>query len=291
MHFHKSILSSLVLTILFSILAGNTAWAQSIWLSPDPEPGVSLEILKPKFEHSDYHEIDFTSSLWFLSARLPIGRNAHALVELPVSTFKGSIYNWDYFLYGGSEYRELDGQTTLGNPFVGLEILDRQRTWYSLFGVRLPLIGEKDSDAKTHAIVADVDRAEAFMDDLTPVTIRFGYRSPKKDGIALHAYAGPTIWLLGGDNTANDNEILMDYGAQIWVRSEFARMGAGITGRYWLTLDNADFDESTVHQFGFAANIGDGRIRPGVHLRLPLDEDWDFTGVEYIYGVNLTVLL
>ncbi len=291
MQFSKTILSSLLLTVFVIVVLCGTTFAQSIWLSPNPEPGISLEILKPKLETDRYIETDFISSLWFLSARLPLNQNHHLLVELPVSTFKGSVRNWDYYWNGGPEYREVGGETAIGNPFFGFEIQDRKGTWYSLFGVRLPLIGEKNSHAKEQAVITDVDRGEAFLDDLTPITIRFGYRSPKKDGIALHAYAGPTIWLLGGDNTANDNEILLDYGAQVWVRSEFARMGAGITGRYWLTLDNADFDESTVHQFGFAANIGDGRIRPGVHLRLPLDEDWDFTGVEYIYGVNLTLLL
>jgi len=294
MRYHKSILGLLVLSIFIIILASNTASAQPIWLSPDPEQGISIEILKSKFEGSNYTNVEFTSSVWFLSARCALNQNLHFLMDLPVA-----IYDYEYYI-GLPEYWEADAEVTMGNPFVGFELSDRRRTTYGMIGVRLPLINDdKNENAKAYGLVTDVDRTEAFLDHTTPITLRFGIRSRFDESLTFHAYAGPTFWLYHeghsnayqGDLEDIFDEIFVDYGAQIWLHTDVVRFGAGITGRYWVSLDDANFDESSVHQFGFAANVGRGRIRPGLHLRFPLDEDWDITGVEYIYGLNLTVLL
>jgi len=279
-----------LLALLVVVGAVDSVKAQPVWLSPTPDPGISVEVLKPKFEETQFESISILSSVWFLSARIRMDRTFHALWELPIAGFDGEYYNYYYGYYPGPISWPIDGETAVGNPYIGLEVMDRREMWYGRFGVRLPIIGDDNYYAREYGIVADVDRAEAFSDDLTPLMIRFGIRSPRGSNLAVHAWAGPTFWLYGGNYTG-DNETLIDYGIQMWVVSDVARIAGGITGRYIISLEDADFGESSVHQFGFAANVGRGSIRPGVHFRVPLDEDWDFTGVDFIYGINLSWLI
>lgn len=75
------------------------------------------------------------------------------------------------------------------------------------------------------------------------------------------------------------------------VQSRVARIGGGLTGRLWATAEEGNLWEITVHQFGFAANFGSGRFQPGLHLRVPLDDDWEWTPMKYVYGINFTVKL
>ncbi|MCP4684987.1 MAG: hypothetical protein GY867_05995, partial [bacterium] len=104
MQISKTIMNPLALAIAILVLTVSAASAQSIWLSPEPTTGISAEILKPKFESSQSLDPDFVSSVWFLSARLRISPNTHALVELPVSFLDGERENYMYNYYGGPEF-------------------------------------------------------------------------------------------------------------------------------------------------------------------------------------------
>ena len=175
------------------------------------------------------------------------------------------------------------------NPYLGIEFIDVKRRWFAEVGLRLPVVSEESNMGKQYGIMADLDRMEAFADDLLPIRLRLGNRL-REGSMTLHTYVGPSLWFFTGSAGDNDTEIWLDYGSKVWVTSEIARLGGGFLGRYWLSDDEGDFSERSLHMFEFTADVGRGRVRPGLQMRIPLDDDWESIGLKYVWGLNLTVL-
>ena len=50
-------------------------------------------------------------------------------------------------------------------------------------------------------------------------------------------------------------------------------MALGLTGRWHATADGGSFVDNSMHRAGVSADVRVGGVRPGVSLRVPLDED------------------
>ena len=62
----------------------------------------------------------------------------------------------------------------------------------------------------------------------------------------------------------------------------------GVTGRF------VDLDQRTAHQLGATATLKLGSVRPGVHLRMLIDDDLARrvdAEAEFVAGLNLAVRL
>jgi hypothetical protein len=279
MHFTRKIRLVIAAATLCAVCAPLSSQAQSNWLSADGNPPVSLEILKPDLY---YEEATFLSTVWFLSGRAKVSDNASVLVELPVVFFKEEM------IIGDVGYSK--SETLIGNPYVGLRLDFPDKRLYGQIGGRVPVAPEDKPYAAVYGLRTDFDRAGAFVDDLLVIGGRVGGKAYDRSGSEVNLFAGPTLWIPVGD-AKGDTEVLLDYGVQYWMESEVARVGAGITGR-WITEDDGNLAERTIHQFGFAANFGSGSFRPGFHVRVPLDNDlgyWPF-GVRYVYGITLSLV-
>jgi len=57
------------------------------------------------------------------------------------------------------------------------------------------------------------------------------------------------------------------------VNSSMVRFHGGLNGLTMVTAEG-NSSENSYHQFGITANFGSGTIRPGISLRVPLDEDF-----------------
>jgi len=62
-------------------------------------------------------------------------------------------------------------------------------------------------------------------------------------------------------------------------------VNGSFTGRALLTEKDGDFSERTAGQLELSADFGKGRYRPGVSLRLPLDDRLE-NDVNATYGVT-----
>ena len=66
------------------------------------------------------------------------------------------------------------------------------------------------------------------------------------------------------------------------------RFGAGFTGRLLASESDLDFGERSVHHLGATLAAKFRGVEPGLHFRLPIDEDLsDITN--YVFGLNVTV--
>lgn len=254
--------------------------AQSIWLDRQHDKTIAVEVLIPNFS-----EENTTTSAWatFLSLRAPLSKNLNLVGELPIA------HNSFEFRFFGSRISE--SETAIGNPYLGLEIKGQDAPIFAEVGLRLPLAPEENVGV-LGGLYSDVDRLEAFMPKMLPITAMLNFRQKTWGGMFLRLRGGASLLINTGaeENDFDDTETFIGYSAQLGYESEPVSVIGGFTGRANLTQEDANYGERSVHQLGFAASFGLGNVRPGVHLRLPLDEDLKDT-VDFVLGFHLGVRL
>lgn len=254
-----------------------TAPAQSIWLDRSSDKMLALEILKPSFKGEE--NVSFTTAAYFLSYRTPLSQNVRFAGELP---FAHGDFGWEV----NSFFTSFGPGSTFGNPYLGVEVQKEGSPIFVEIGVRVPLTSDNQFQAVTTGLVADFDRIEAFMPNTVPFTGMLNYRQKSASGLTFRLRGGPSF-LVG--TKGGGSEWLLGYSAQIGYETEPFSMNAGITGRANLS-EEGNFGERSTHQLGLAANLGLGKVRPGIHFRLPLDQDTR-ESLNYVAGINLGILL
>lgn len=233
--------------------------AQSIWLEPQSDRAVYLEVLKPSFEGFDF---SFFTTSWYWSVRWPLRGNILLVAEVPFSN-------------ASVEDTDMSG-TAFGNVYLGIEGGGSESPIVGEIGVRVPLApseGDGGFAAEVSAFADLVDRWEAFQSDVLSVHGAVNYRSRATPGLGLRVRVAPVLWIDTGDVLSDDVEFWALYSAQAWYDGEKVTAGAGFSGRLLVTEDDADFGERTFHQIGMFVSLLFDRFQPGVQLRIPLDED------------------
>jgi hypothetical protein len=246
--------------------------AQSIWLDRSAKKSVALEFLKPNFDE----DMGIKSAYaLFASLRLPISPSVSLAVELPIShtIYKEYDYNWDAYYYTDFIRIHEESETAIGNPYIGFEIPNGKDVFWEM-GLRLPMASKEKYYAEAVGIFSDLDRAEAFGSKVLPFHLSFNYCHRQASGFAIRLRGGPDLWINTDSEPGSDKtELYLHYSAQLGYENAQFCFLAGITGKWWVTGEDMDFGERTFHQLGFEAGLKFGRIHPGIHLRLPLDED------------------
>ena len=247
--------------------------AQSIWLDQRYQKSISLEILKPNLDGDDNTTV--TTSAVFASLRVPVGNGLVVVGEVPFAH-----WGLESDFGGGSE-------NTIGNPYLGLELQVPASPTFLELGIRAPLASEDNSSARFVGVFTDIDRFEAFLTDIVPITAVLNYRYRSVSGLVTRFRGGLAAWI---NTEGDDSEVVAAYSGQVGYGSEQLNVIGGFTGRAVLTEEGLDFGERTLHHLGAAASIGLGTVRPGVHVRLPLDDDTtDF--LDFVIGLNVSIKL
>lgn len=228
---------------------------QSTWTMRETRSSIEIEVFRPDFvEELDF---GFATSAGFLSGRLPVSEAFSIAADLPFSRA-----GWDGLT--GSESSSL-----VGNPYVGLEWATSPELTTEV-GVRIP-VGELDDLDDLPAILVgtagELGRMEAFVPRTLGVYATADYRRPLNEAFSLRLRGGPAF--IGGDSGSDD--LLLGYSGQLWYGRDRARVGAGLAGRANVTTDDEDVDR-TLHQIGLSGDYRIGHVRPGLQIRIPLDE-------------------
>ncbi len=270
-------LMAMVITLI-AALSPFSLPAQSIGL----DKIIALEISKPTFDET-FFNTTFPTSTMFLSLRYPAAEKVLLVTEIPFA--HGGID----FTVGPPELESLSDRT-IGNPYLGAEVHGKNFPVFAEIGVRVPMVQTHNIGTAIGALTELVDRFEAFTPNYFFILGMANWRYRSSKGFAIRLRGGPSFWI----NTKNDGndgtELFLLYSAQAGYESERVHVGGSVGGRWFLTVENGDFGERTLHQLGLAASVGLGKAWPGVQIKLPLDNDleqiWDF-----IIGVNLGIQL
>ena len=261
--------------------------AQSIWLDRNSKKSVALEFLKPNFDED--MGIKSTYAL-FASLRLPISPSINLAIELPIShvVYQDYDFNWDVYndLYF-FRMRE-KSETAIGNPYIGFETSTGKKAFLEM-GLHIPLASDKKFRALAAGLFSDLDRLEAFGSEVLPLHLSLNYDHREASGFSIRLRGGPDLWInTDSEQGSDETELYMHYSAQLGYENVQFCFLAGITGKWWVTGEDMDFGERTFHQLGFEAGLKFGRIHPGIHLRLPLDDDLSEV-LDSVIGLNCSV--
>jgi hypothetical protein len=255
-----------------------TSGAQSIWQDYTSWEGLTIEFLKPNYV--DEEDLSFLTSATFLSGRFPVTRNVVFSGELPFS----------YVNYDIPQGPDLGARQTFGNPYFGLEFHFRRTPLFFEVGARAPLtagIEKENGEATINGGLTDfVDRAEAFATDAVPITGFVNYILSSRTGFSLRLRGGPSVWIASGDREESETFIL--YSVQAFYETGILRFAGGFSGRYLASADNGDFGERSFHQLTFGLDIILGMFRPGVTIRIPLDDEYKDM-ISTVFGISLGI--
>ena len=255
MDIHRKVLVLSLLSLVLIIPVSGAA--RSIWLEPPTGSEIRLEGVKPNFKNMEFSNL---SMVWFLSGNFKTGGNGQISWDIPYANF--------------SEKEGTASSSTIGNPYVGMEIGSENSPFRCEIGIRLPLASDEEDAAFLGAYADIVDRMEAFLPDVLSVIAGTNFRHQSANGLGLRLRLAPILWMDTGDTLADDSEIWIRYSGQAMVIMESGSVGVGFSGRYIATEErDDDFGEKNLNEFGIFANWSLGRWKPSARVRIPLDED------------------
>lgn len=260
------------LLVVAAMALAAPAFAQSIWLDREHRPSLLAEVLFPNFEGGG---TEFPTWAWFVAGKLPVASAGAVVLELPYS--RGEL----------SEFSNTS-ESSIGNPYIGYEYRPHPNGLLVEAGLRVPLASEDKFLPFFVGLYSDAARQEAFIPNLLPLRLGLHYHHRDSNTqVAWDLRVVPTAWIQT-ENDAN-TDFIIGYGGTLRYEGEVARVGGGLTGRWIATAEGADFGEASVHQLDLAADFLRGSVRPGVQLKLPLDDDFS-QGFDKSWGFTLTVL-
>ena len=249
------------------------ALAQSEWLVQ--ETGVGFEARRPAFDAE--LGLSAASAAYFLSARFQLSRFA-VVGEIPFAyasyeneTALGTRQSSDHGV--GNLYFGVELPLMLGT--AALEAGLRVPTYDADFGEVSPLVGYFGTLA---------DRYDAFVSELLAPRLGFRIEPLPTDLIgSVRANAGIAYMMPGGGTV--DADLVLDGGLRAFVASGGTRAGAGLEGMLVLTGD-ADLARRSIVQGGLWLDHDFGRLRPGLSIFLPLDDDYGDV-IDFVLGLSL----
>jgi hypothetical protein len=258
-HFRRTGVALLAMVPLTLVTAGSLN-AQHTLAPTGPATGVWLEMSHPSLK--DQLKVTPTTSVWQLGGRLAFAPRFSGVVELPFSFAK-------FENVPGAEQ-----SSAVGNPYLGAEFLATPQLKLD-FGGRIPIDrSEKTTCACAVAMIQDPMRVEAFSRDWLPISGGLTLQQATPFGLDLRARAGMTGMFYTGSQSGVDPEASVDYAVFGSYPVDIARFGLGFAGRWWVTEDEGNFSDNSMHQVGLTADVLFAGMRPGVTLRLPIDKDW-----------------
>jgi hypothetical protein len=226
---------------------------------PTPSRGVWLESTYTDFEGEG---VKFPTTVWYLGARFPLTQQINAVVDLPFSHSRVEI---------GDE--DAETSSVFGNPYLGVEFAASPSLKLEL-GTRAPLTNSDDeSTADVVAAVSNPLRLEAWAQDVVPLTAGATFSTDLSPAFTLRTRGAATAFFFTGEGDS-DTETAIDYSVTGTYTSGNARFGGGFLGRWLASADEGSFGENSLNQLAVSADVLVGNVRPGLSVRVPLDEDY-----------------
>jgi hypothetical protein len=197
------------------------------------------------------------TTTWLLTGRFRANRDLAVVAGAPMATFQL-----------GSE-----SETTIGNPYLGLEFGRANDGFSGEVGAHAPLASEEsDVTASLSGVFSDVDRWESFWPALIPIVATANYRRVYPSGVLLRGRLGPSLWIPEHDG---DVEMFALYGLWTGYEGPNVRVAGGWSGRVLITDQGVFGEDNLYHQLSLIGDFGPWQVRPGVSVRIPLNNDLD----------------
>jgi len=271
-------------------LSGPAA-AQEMWLGPTGSAGsFSIELLRPSFRNGEYGQApsqSLASGALFATLRIPVRSDLRVILEVPAA--RGA--------FDAQSQYDIPAQSgfSLGNPYLGVETGTLGSAFSVEGGVRIPIVGEPSTSEDEVPLevgqLADLERMEAFAPKVAVVSLFTNYRVSGADGFRFRLRGGPLarVYTSSGDSDRTV-DLWLGYGMQAGYEGRALSVFGGFAGRTLLSRDAGGVGQRTLDEFVASASVDLGGVRPGIMLRLPLDDAMNQV-VGHVLGLTLSVPL
>ena len=263
----RILLGVVTLALTLPSLSAVPASGQPYWMPREEAGGPVLmfEFLRPNVESIDR---SFLSSTYFLSARVPASSTVSLVGELPYSNFKATLEGTDI---NGNPVSIEESGSTIGKPYVGLELSSSDSPVFGELGVRVPLVNEDELDARALGLLTDVSRWEAFLPKAVFVQGAFNVREVTDSKVEYRLRLSPVVLIATDKDFYPDGaELFGVYAWTIGYHGSFVRVGTGLSGRVLLSESAGNLGERSLNQFELHADIGSWSLRPAFEMKVPL---------------------
>lgn len=263
-------LSAVLVTAALALVTVETASAQPLWVDRSAPSSVALEFLKTNYSGSA--DPTFFTAVWFMSGRFAVNDVFTIDAQVPFS----------HFAVDGGE-----GSGTIGNPYIGAEFHNDEAGIFAEVGVYFPAADDGEYDALFNGAYTEfIDRVDAFTTDAVPIVAAINLARHEESGLVYRVRVSPVVWFATGER--QDNEQFFVYSGQFGFSSDELSVLAGLSGRWYVSAEDADFSEASFHQIGFMVGRPFGPVRPALTMRVPMDEDLS-DAVDFVWGINVSV--
>jgi hypothetical protein len=270
-----------ILALLFQ--TPSSARAQTVLSSSGPEPGLTIELLKPSYKQLtrysleiddvvETHPYSTTSLVGFISANFALSGRLRGIVQVPLThVSENSAFGNDL------------SANAIGNVYFGVSTETPGSSGGLEFGIRTPTTS---GDAWYYGATASMRRLGSFLDHSMTASIAAKQNIPVGP-LDLRLDLNP-VALIPTKNDRRDVEVLTNYSALAWLKADKAEFGAGILGRAILTESELSLADRTEHEIGFSTRFDLGVVKVGVNAGIPLDKDIR-RNKNGTVGINVTV--
>jgi len=243
---------------------------------------ITVEALKPQFEFERRKPLEpleptLLTTAWFVTLALPVTDHISVVGQLP-------------FAFGRlDDVRDPIEDETLGNPALGLRLHYEHMTID--VAMRAPVA--KQGFAGFVGSLADIERQEAFIPDIVPLTAMIRTKVNVSQ-FNIRPYGGVSFNLKTEDAgeeynvlrrvfgaRAEDGELYLLYGAEGWYEYQRLQVGVTFDARTWVTED-LTFSARSINQLSAQVKLALGRFVPGALFRFPLDDIL----LDFVVGLN-----
>lgn len=264
----------LYLILLLGLWIVPSATAQSFQNEHEAATEVGIEWMKPFFGQDN--NFTFLTSVAHFNARIAFTPRFALVGTIPLAHL-------------GVQTDDLDlSETNPGNGYVGLQLYAPTQRWRATVGARLPLASE-DASALGIGFLTDYENLGAYIPQTLTLSAEGAAFANPAPSLRLEAMLRPAILLFTGDSDA-DSELFVRYAARGWYHFDPVRVGVGFSGITLLSEDELDTSEQSVLHATLYLAADIENIRPGVFVRLPIDEEIGDV-VDVIVGIGITATL
>jgi len=260
-----------------------SARAQSVISSSGPEPGLTIELLKPSYKHItryslepdgvvETHPYTTTSLVGFISANFAISDRTRGIVQVPLTHVAD---NTDL----GSDL----SANAIGNVYFGVSTETPGSSGGFEIGIRTPTTS---GDGWYYGATASMRDLGSFLEHAVTASVA-ARRNLPVGPLDVRLNVNP-VALIPTKTGYGDAEVLTHYSALAWFKAEKAEFGAGILGRAILTESELSLADRTEHEVGISTRFDFGAVKVGVNAGIPLDKDVR-RSKNGTFGINVTV--
>lgn len=253
-------------------MAPGLARSQSLWLERDHVTTIRVEAHHVDIEYPDEKLL---TGVAFLNVRHELTSKASIVGELPYARYETA--HEEFVPQGHSE-------SSIGNPYLGVEISGSDSPFFGEIGVRAPVMSDQDIGAEVIGLFSDLPRSFAFFPNTVPISAVLNLRTPSESEIRARLRFGPTLTI--PTESGPDTELYGVYAWQIGYEGRSVRVGSALSGWVFLTEDFGNLGSRALTQFELHADFGAASVRPGVELRVPFGSAANFTSS--VVGLSLS---